>query len=171
MSLRRVSIERLGDDGTFPNNEALPILVYRHAIDPSDGDPAAALERLFRENGWGGTWRNGIYSYHHYHSTAHEVLGIARGAARVQLGGESGVVIDVAPGDVLVLPAGTAHKNLGSSSDFLVVGAYPEGQSYDMNFGHSGERPAADRNIEQTPIPRTDPVCGREGPLIEFWKR
>lgn len=164
-----VKVERLADDGTFPNNERLPVLVYERAIEPGSEDPAARFEEVFRQNGWGGTWRNGIYSYHHYHSTAHEVLGVARGTARVQLGGESGPVFEVEAGDVLVLPAGVAHKNLGSSPDFLVVGAYPEGQDYDMNYGRPGERPEADRNIRKTPLPEKDPVHGADGPLVEHW--
>lgn len=166
---RDVTAERLADDGTYPNNERLPVLVFRAAIDISSDDPAEAVEAMFRRNGWGGAWRNGIYAYHHYHSTAHEVLGVARGTARVQLGGDDGPLFDVEAGDALVIPAGVAHKNLGSSIDFLVVGAYPEGQSFDMNYGKPGERPQADRNIEQTPLPEADPVYGKEGPLRKRW--
>lgn len=167
-----IQLEHLTDDGVFPNNENLPVLIYKHAIAgdaAGGGDLASAFEGMFREYGWGGTWRNGIYSYHHYHSTAHEVLGVARGTARVQLGGENGITVHVEAGDVLLLPAGVAHKNLGSDAEFLVVGAYPKGQSYDMNYGREGERPAADRNIAQTPLPDSDPVYGSDGPLIEHW--
>ncbi|WP_250123845.1 cupin domain-containing protein [Chroococcidiopsis sp. CCMEE 29] len=65
---------------------------------------------------------------HHYHSTAHEVLGISRGKAAVRLGGDArGQTFEVRAGDVIIIPAGVAHKNLDSSSDFLVVGAYPLG--------------------------------------------
>lgn len=166
-----VETETLGDDGRFPNNEELPVLMYRQAIDAADGKAARRLEATFRENGWGGSWRNGIYSYHHYHSTAHEVLGVARGSARVQLGGEEGLVLDLEAGDMVVLPAGVAHKNLGSSSDFLVVGAYPRGQTWDMNYGEPGERPTADENIKATPLPETDPLEGADGPLMTYWQR
>ena len=159
-----VTARILTDDGTFPNNANLPLLIYPGAL-------AGDAEKTFRRNGWGGTWRNGIYSYHHYHSTAHEVLGVVGGTARVQLGGPDGPSFDLAPGDVVVIPAGVAHKNLESSSDFAVVGAYPAGQDYDMNYGKPGERPAADRNIEQTPLPETDPVYGSLGPLHEHWLR
>lgn len=159
---------RLTDDGTFPNNAALPLLVYRGAFAPARR-AAATMEKVFRANGWSGTWRNGIYGYHHYHSTAHEVLGIARGSARVQLGGPNGETFEVAAGDVIVIPAGVAHKNLGASADFLVVGAYPEGQRWDMNTGEPGERPQVDRNIAQVPLPAMDPVYGTDGPLVEHW--
>ncbi len=159
---------RFTDDGTFPNNAGLPLLVYREAFAP-EHRTAATLEDVFRARRWGGTWRNGIYGYHHYHSTAHEVLGVARGAARVRLGGPEGQTFDVAAGDVIVIPAGVAHKNLGASADFLVVGAYPEGQRWDMNPGRPGERPRVDQNIARVPLPAMDPVYGPAGPLAEHW--
>lgn len=169
MNRADVITERLADDGTFPNNGTLPAVVYPQAFHTEEDDPEARIEELFQRNGWGGTWRNGIYSYHHYHSTAHEVLGVARGTARVQLGGDDGTTFDLAAGDFIVIPAGVAHKNLGSSADFVVIGAYPRGQDYDMKYGRPGERPQADRNIEETPLPETDPVYGEDGPLIELW--
>ena len=159
----------LTDDGTFPNNADLPLLVYPGALPLPEQDPASAFESKFRENGWGGSWRDGIYSYHHYHSTAHEVLGVYRGMARVQLGGDERVTLTVEPGDVIVIPAGVAHKNLGSSRDFGVVGAYPAGQQWDMNYGKAGERPEADENIAQVPLPEQDPVFGSDGPLVRSW--
>ena len=76
------------DDGTVPNNP-LPLVVYRGAL-KNEGDRATACESMFDRNGWPGAWRNGIYGHHHYHSTAHEVLGIAAGNARVRLGGDNG---------------------------------------------------------------------------------
>jgi uncharacterized protein YjlB len=158
----------LKDDGVFPKSR-LPLLFYRGAVSIPDDDPAAAFEELFESNGWDGSWRNGIYGYHHYHSTAHEVLGIYRGSATVQLGGEHGVVREVRAGDVILIPAGVAHKNLGSSRDFRVVGAYPQGQESDMNYGKSAERPRADQNIARVPLPKMDPVFGGSGPLIEKW--
>ena len=160
--------ERLEDDGIYPNS-ALPLLAYRGAVQLPARDPAATFEALFRANGWGGSWRNGVYGFHHYHSTAHEVLGVYAGRARVQLGGESGVVVEVRAGDVVIIPAGVAHANLGASADFGVVGAYPRGQRPDMNYGREGERPPADRNIARVAIPGADPVYGTTGPLIEFW--
>jgi uncharacterized protein YjlB len=165
-----VTAHPLRDDGTFPNNAALPLLVYKQAVKLPERDPAAVFEALFRANTWGGTWRDGIYPYHHYHSTAHEVLGIARGTAQVQLGGEDGVVVAVAPGDALVIPAGVVHKNLGASGDLLVVGAYPAGQDWDMNYGEAGERPQADQNIARVHLPDSDPLYGKAGPLADHWR-
>ena len=127
------------------------------------------IEEVFHSNRWGRSWRNGIYPYHHYHSTAHEVLGVYKGNARVQFGGEKGPILAVETGDVVIIPAGVAHKNINSSQDFRVVGAYPAGQSWDMNYGKPGERPAADQNIAEVPDPKADPVYGSESPLLELW--
>jgi uncharacterized protein YjlB len=159
----------LQEDGTFPNNPKLPLIIYRRALNVPATDSAAVAERMLDGNHWTGSWRNGIYPFHHYHSTAHEVLVICAGSARVQLGGLHGPEFAIAAGDVLVLPAGTAHKNLGSSSDFLVVGAYPDGQEMDMCYGKPGERPKTDENIRKVALPKTDPVYRENGPLIKAW--
>lgn len=156
------------DDGNFPGN-ALPVLLYRQAVTIRASDPARGLESLFHDNGWEDTWRNGIFDFHHYHSTAHEALGCSRGWVRVQLGGPAGTEIRLEAGDVIVLPAGIAHKNLGDSGDYQVIGAYPPGQSPDMCYGEPGERPGADRAIASVALPRTDPVRGSQGPLLEEW--
>ena len=158
----------LKDDGIFPNSR-LPLLLYRGAALVVQPDPAGLFEKLFAANRWRGSWRNGIYSYHHYHSTAHEVLGVFRGSAKVQLGGDDGLAYEVHPGDVIVIPAGVAHKNLGSTADFGVIGAYPEGQEWDMNYGKPGERPNADGNIARVALPKADPVYGLRGPLMDHW--
>ncbi len=160
----------LRDDGTIPNNERLPLLFYRLAIQPSSEVSAEAFEQLFAENGWTDGWRNGVYSYHHYHSTAHEVLGVYSGSATIQFGGENGIKQEVGAGDAVVIPAGVAHKNLGSSFGFGVVGAYPRGQQMDMCYGKKGERPRADENIARVPLPQSDPLGGERGSLLEQWK-
>jgi uncharacterized protein YjlB len=165
----RVSSHTLRDDGVFPNNETHPLLVFRDALSLPTQNPAAAIEGLFKANRWSGSWRNGVYGFHHYHSTAHEVLGVYSGSAEVQFGGEQGVVLSVQRGDVVIIPAGVAHKNIGSSPDFACVGAYPYGQRPDMNYGKEGERPQADQNIAGVPLPKGDPVYGMGGPLGDQW--
>src|SRR5204863_368608 len=110
---RRVKTFQLKESGTIPNNLDVPVLLYTQVVDLAHAsDPAALLEELFEANDWGSSWRNGIYNYVHYHSGIHEVLGIARGRIRVQLGGDKGEDIDLAAGDVVVLPAGYGHRNL-----------------------------------------------------------
>ena len=158
------------DDGAIPNNPRLPFILYRGAVDLSNcSDPAAVFEELFRSNGWGNSWRNGIYGFVHYHSSAHEVLGIARGWAKVRFGGDHGKVYDLSAGDVVVLPAGTGHQSLSASKDLLVVGAYPPGAQYDECRGSSQERARALQSIPKVPLPQMDPVYGAGGPLLEAW--
>jgi uncharacterized protein YjlB len=155
------------DDGSIPNSP-LPVLVYRGALE-RDAD-AGAYERLFATHGWLGAWRNGIFPFHHFHSTSHEVLGITRGRAEVVLGGPSGRRFELASGDVVVLPAGTGHCNAGSSGELLVVGAYPNGMRWDVRRGDPTERDEVLANIARVPLPDQDPVHGQDGPLAELWR-
>lgn len=156
------------DDGRVPNNPSLPLIVYRGALETGPRC-AADCETLFAHNGWGGAWRNGIYAHHHYHSTAHEVLGIAAGSVRVRLGGEDGTTVELHAGDVVVIPAGVAHKNEGASPDLVVVGAYPGGKSPDMCSPAAQQRERALQNVREVPLPASDPVYGKPGPLTERW--
>ncbi len=160
---------RLKDSGKFPNS-SLPVLVYEGVFAPAEG-LAAAFENLFERNGWAESWRNGLYKVHHYHSTAHEVLGVYRGEVRVRLGGDDGERVTLRAGDVAVLPAGVAHKNESQSPDFAVVGAYPEGTSPDLKYGEKGERPRVDENIAKVRLPASDPVHGKAGALVRLWRR
>lgn len=162
----------LRDDGTIPNNDRCPLLVYPAAVPDSGSasDPAALFERLFADHGWTGSWRDGVFPYHHYHSTTHEVLGCYSGAATVQLGGESGITQEITAGDVVVIPAGVAHKRLRSSGGFGVVGAYPGGRSPDMKYGRPEERESALASIRAVPVPEQDPVLGADGPLPRLYR-
>jgi uncharacterized protein YjlB len=160
---------RFADDGRIPNNQRLDVLVYPQTLGPEAAEPAAAFEELFGRHGWPAAWRDGVYPFAHYHSVCHEALGIARGRARLRLGGESGIELEVGAGDVLVLPAGTGHQNLGSSPDLLVVGAYPEGSDYDLCRADAGERAGALERIARVPLPLTDPIEGAEGTLVRRW--
>jgi uncharacterized protein YjlB len=157
------------DDGHVPNNPRLPLLVYRGALE-SGGGAAASYVARFDRNGWPGAWKNGVYSHHHYHSSAHEVLGIAAGWVRVKLGGEEGQTVELRAGDVVVIPAGVAHKNEGASPDLLVVGAYPRGQSPDMCSPGARDHARAVSQIAAVPLPDDDPVHGPSGPLLERWR-
>jgi uncharacterized protein YjlB len=169
MSATTIETHRFADDGIVPNNPTLPLVVYRGAL-PAGGDRASACERMFAEHGWPGAWRNGIHPHHHYHSTAHEVLGIARGTARVRLGGEGGQTVELNAGDVVVIPAGIAHKREAASSDLLVIGAYPRGQRPDMCHADSAAHDRAVAAIALVPLPAADPVTGRADPLLECWR-
>lgn len=156
------------DDETIPNND-LPLLLYQNAFDQRGSEGAQWLEDHFGKNNWSNAWRNGVYSYHHYHSTSHEVLGVYSGSARLLLGGERGKKVEVEAGDIIIIPAGVGHKNLGSSSDFRVVGAYPEGSDYDLKTGKKEERPSAESNIAEVPVPSTDPLRGTDDGVTVIW--
>jgi uncharacterized protein YjlB len=125
---------------------------------------------LFETNGWGDSWRNGVYDYVHYHSRIHEVLGIARGRAQVRFGGSFGRVLNLKAGDVAILPAGTGHQCLKASKDFLVVGAYPPSGTYDVCRGTKAEHERAMKTISKVARPKKDPVYGRAGALPVLWR-
>ncbi len=159
------------DDGRIPNNPTLPLVLYRGAIDLAGSpDPEKLIEKTFAANGWGDMWRNGVYPYAHYHSMIHEAMGIARGRAKVRFGGEKGREIDIAPGDVVILPAGTGHQCLMQSPDLVVIGAYPPSGKYDLCRGSKAEHAKALASIPKVPQPASDPVFGSKGPLIALWR-
>ena len=157
------------DDGVIPNHPRWPLIIYKNALRlPEPLDPAAVFEELFGGHGWGGSWRDGVYDYVHYHSRIHEVLGVARGSCRVRFGGDSGRALTLKAGDVAILPAGTGHQGLKASGDFLVVGAYPASGAYDECKSRE-DREKALPAIDLVARPRQDPVYGKDGPLIHIW--
>ena len=157
------------DDGLVPNNP-LPFIIYKRVIDVDNPHPERTIETVFASHGWGSMWRNGIYDYLHYHSTAHEVLGIARGQARVRFGGDHGKVLEVSAGDVAVLPAGTGHQCLFRTRDLSVVGAYPPGQIMEITRPTPDNHARALLLIPRVAVPKADPVMGEDGPLVRLWR-
>jgi uncharacterized protein YjlB len=158
------------DDGLVPNNP-MPMLVYKAAVDVANDHPEKTIEGLFGANGWGAMWRNGVYDYLHYHATVHEALGVARGHARVRFGGDRGKELELAAGDVAILPAGTGHQCLAASHDFCVVGAYPPGPPMQITRPTPENHARALQTIPEVKVPKSDPVMGSEGPLVRLWKR
>ena len=61
----------------IPNNPRFPVLIYR-GVDARQPVPALP----FREHGWGGSWVNGVFDFHHFHSTSHEALAVVAGRRR-----------------------------------------------------------------------------------------
>jgi uncharacterized protein YjlB len=158
------------DDGVIPNNPRLPLLVYSGAVDVAGSrDPEALMERTFARNGWGDSWRNGIFPYVHYHSMIHEAVGVARGRVLIRFGGAQGEELELQAGDVAVLPAGTGHHGLWSSPDLVVIGAYPKVGRYDLCRSSAAEHARALETIPRVPLPDVDPVYGRKGPLLSLW--
>ncbi|WP_447763917.1 cupin [Sphingopyxis panaciterrae] len=153
----------LRQQGWVPNNERLPALLYRGAVKAEGRIAAEAFEQLFAVHGWPPQWRGSVFDYHHYHSTAHEALGVFAGFATLQLGGPGGKSVDVQAGDALLLPVGTGHCRVAGSDDFQVVGAYPEGMNWDVCTG----APSADTRArtKALPLPHRDPVTGLPDPF------
>ena len=158
---RRPARMKFRDDGYIPNNPKYPLLYYQKAVRfGRKFDPAAVIETTFNLNGWGDAWRNGIYDFVHYHSMIHEVLGIARGSATLQLGGNRGRTVTVSAGDVIVVPAGVGHECLKASKQFLVVGAYPPTGTYNECRGSFQERDKAIESIRRVSAPKKHPMYG-----------
>ena len=158
-------------DAEVPNNPRLPVLHYVGVLDPAEGELAPRFEAMFDAHGWPAAWRNGIFPFHHFHSTAHEVLGIYSGTVTVRLGGEGGVDVVLAPGDVVVLPAGVGHKKLACRGSLGVVGAYPEGQGADLCRPDAARVAARAASVARVAMPGQDPVGGCDGPLARHWLR
>ena len=157
-----MKIERhlLTDDGLVPNNAHVPLVVYRAAFKAGDAGAERRIEALFAANGWSGGWVNGIYPFHHYHATAHEVLGLARGWAHVQFGGSTGPIVRVEAGDAVLIPAGVGHCRIEGSANLSVVGAYPGGCAYDTRRATPEARVTALPLIAEVAPPERDPVMG-----------
>ena len=156
------------DDGLSPNSP-LPVVIRQGAVTPDASDPAKSIERVFAKNGWTNSWRGEVYDYHHYHSTTHEVMGVAAGSATIRFGGEGGETFGVSTGDVVIIPAGVGHAAIKASPDFMVVGAYPDGRDWDVMRDDAGQIAAARKRITAVPVPATDPIDGENGPLIKLW--
>jgi uncharacterized protein YjlB len=143
-------------------NSTLPVLLYRGVMPSNASDKAKVFRERFKTAGWTGIWTDTIYGYTHFHSNAHEVLGIAEGKVTLRLGGEEGSLFRLKAGDMLVLPAGVGHLRVGGDDGLKVIGAYPRGQShYDMK--------RRGRAIPRVALPSADPFYGANGPLMKAW--
>lgn len=84
---------------------------------------------MFTQNGWDVQWifRYGQTQLSHYHSKAHECMAVLSGTARIRFGvadtledldqntygsawENGGIEVAAEAGDVLIIPAGVAHK-------------------------------------------------------------
>ncbi|MEA2118990.1 cupin [Halovibrio sp. HP20-50] len=157
------------DAATGYPNSPLPVLVYRQVLDISNAEERAeAFESTFKHHGWPPAWRYHLYDFDHFHSTAHEALGIFRGQARARLGGPNGQELMLYPGDVLVLPAGVGHASLEADDDFCMVGAYPIGQKPDIERGDPAQLEAAQARVAAVALPEADPIGGS---LKTLWEQ
>lgn len=155
--------------GGFPNNALLPLLLYKEAFAPIDKYGLNAIRDILETNGWANSWVGGILDDHHYHSTTHEVLVALKGGSHVQFGGPNGITLLFEQGDVVIIPAGVAHRKVDEGLSFSCLGAYPDGKDYDMKFGKSEEKELAEEQVREVPVPGSDPLYGSDGPLIKNW--
>lgn len=153
------------DDGRIPNHPELPLVIYKGTF---KGDTVKKAENILRQHDWSNCWTGGVFPYHHFHSTTHEVLVVIKGSAVLKFGGENGTDISVQTGDAAVIPAGTGHKKMTGSPDFTVMGAYPGGREYDIKTEKSE---SAVKEISRVPLPKYDPFTGSEAPLLEIWDK
>lgn len=164
----RLSGEKFTVEAVRIGRRPLPLLAYRKTKNGGE-HTAEIFEDLFERNGWPPAWRNGVYSFHHFHSTAHEVLGVYAGRAAVVFGGEDGVAVELRSGDAVLIPAGIAHCLLNKDAAFQVVGAYPAGQVPDLIRGVVDALPEADRRSRLVALPEADPLLGSEGGIFSAW--
>lgn len=161
-----IEAHHLAPAGVFPNS-TLPLVIYRKTV--RERDPGRIRSKL-EANDWSGTWQDGLYDFHHFHSGSHEVLIVCAGWADLQVGGPDGPVLRISAGDAVMLPAGTAHCCVAASEDLMVVGAYPLGQEkWDVMRGSPVQTSRAEAAIANVPLPATDPIFGSGGPLLEYW--
>ncbi|GLQ51949.1 cupin domain-containing protein [Dyella flava] len=165
--MQQVRTFLLAENGWVPNNSRLPVILYLNVFERRKDIAPQEMETLFRQNGWLPRWRAGVYAYHHYHTTSHEVLGIVDGYARLVLGGPDGPEVPVRAGQVLLIPAGVGHRRVFADENFLVVGAYPGGQDWDLCKGPPVD--AMRERIANLPLPDMDPVEGANGLLKHLW--
>lgn len=151
--------------GGIPNNEHFRAVLAHDALGGAKDD--GAVRQLLEDNGWGGTWTWRVFEFHHFHPDAFEVLAVASGGARLVLGGPQGAEIDVAAGDVILLPPGFGHRQLSMQENFRICGAYPPGQEdYTVVKAEDGYDASTLAEIAGVAFPETDPLWGGNGPLI-----
>jgi uncharacterized protein YjlB len=138
-------------------------VLIRRALAPNASDNARRFRETFKRNGWTGIWTDTIYDYTHFHSNAHEVLGIAEGNVTLLLGGEEGRRVRLKAGDTLAIPAGVGHRRMVDDTGLKVIGAYPRGQSH-YTMKRKG------RTVPRVKLPETDPFYGEDGPLMRWWR-
>ncbi|KTC87685.1 cupin domain-containing protein [Legionella drozanskii] len=160
--------EMISPEAYFPGNPNYPLLIYKQVFSAGNETPKEIQTRLERNN-WDQSWIDSIYDFHHYHSSTHEVLVIISGDGQVQFGGEQGSTHTISAGDVVIIPAGVAHKSLNLSDNFRCIGAYPFNISVDMKLGRVEEYLKAIETVKQIGLPKKDPVFGEKGLLFDYW--
>ena len=155
--------------GGIPNSR-LPLVFWRKRL-PAGISGGDAVVELYRRNGWTGAWVSNVLPFWHFHTKGHEVLTCVSGSAEIALGSDDGIVASVSVGDVTLIPAGVGHKKLSASSDFLMAGSYPPGQS--GNIVRPGDIDVSSATVASAgvPVPRRDPITGKVDGVVEIWTK
>lgn len=166
----QVSRHLISRHGRIPNTsiQHRPLLIYDGAFLRSA--TASSIEARLKDVGVAfPQWRYTMYETTHFHSTTHEVLCISNGKAKLCFGGEHNpdrVECVVRRGDVVIVPAGVGHRLLQDlDGAFEMVGAYPEGKSWDMCYGSEGEEDQV-QGIANLEWFSRDPIYGEGGPAV-----
>jgi len=145
-------------------NSPLPVVLIRSALTPNVSAKGRRFREAFRRRGWTGIWADTVYDYTHFHSNAHEVLGIAKGKVTVfweaPKADDSGSRLAICSG---FLPAWDI-AGFGEATGLKVIGAYPPGQSH-FTMKRKG------RAVPRVRLPDTDPFYGPAGPLTRCWTK
>lgn len=155
------------DDGTVPNSH-LPIILYLQVANNSS--LSDWFENKLKENNWGNNWRDIVLPYDHFHSNTHEVLALSSGTVSLKIGGNQGKIFNLSAGDVLIIPGGVGHYSVSKHTNYQFIGGYPNGNDWDLRTGLPEERPAVLANLAKIILPKTDPIFGENGHLIDLWK-
>lgn len=156
------------DNGRFPGSR-LPAMLYKEGLALPLLLKTLYIKRVFASHRWDAVSVGGIATHPQYHSTAHTALGAVEGSTTLQLGGDQGQKIRFAKGDVLIIPAGAAYRNLGVENQIRCVLACPYGQTPDYYRGELGERPSADAHIAAISLPTEDPLFGPLDGIMPLW--
>ncbi|KAK1238573.1 hypothetical protein MKX07_004149 [Trichoderma sp. CBMAI-0711] len=175
LSSLRISQHLIPAHNLLPNSSlhSKPLIIYHAAFPPEQITTSSpdAIESHLRSVGVvTPQWRYTMYDTTHFHSTTHEVLCVAAGRAKLCFGGERNpgrVEPVVSKGDVIVVPAGVAHRLLENldPEPFLMVGSYPSGKTWDMCYGKNADEYDAD-SIKALPWFGKDPIYGDDGPVL-----
>ncbi|TQN66703.1 hypothetical protein CSHISOI_08839 [Colletotrichum shisoi] len=188
LSSLSVSRHLIPAHGLLPNTsiQNKPLLIYHGVLTPSSSSSsssppsASAIEAHLRSVGVvEPQWRHTMYTTTHHHSTTNEVFCVSAGRAGLCFGGEADphrVEPVVEAGDVLVVPAGVAHRLLEDldldldldldGGRFEMVGSYPGGHDWDMCYGRQGEEAKAG-DIGRVAWFSSDAVYGDDGPVVK----
>jgi uncharacterized protein YjlB len=133
------------------------------AVDVGNDHPEKTIEGLFGANGWGDMWRNGIYDYLHYHATVHEVLGVARGHARVRFGGDKGKELEIAPATSPSCPPAPGINAFRPATISAWSAPIRRDPKMQITRPTPENHAKALKTIPQVKLPKTDPVMGATG--------